>query len=439
MEAIKRSDVSPTDEAVQELAEELVDFTRALVRIPTETHPPQGDEGAGQRFLAEWVSERFGWPCDQFLPSDVEGIESHPGWWAGLDYSDRPNVVIRRKGAAGGRSLILNGHMDVVPAGPADQWRFAPYDAVLEEGTIYGRGAADMKGGIASMIYAVRAIEQAGIRLAGDVIIESVVNEELGGYNGTLACCERGYYADAAIVAEGTMCEICPAHKGGQALTLRVPGKAAHSNAWWRGVSAVDKAFLLKQVMSEFQKERVAETRGHEYFSDREIHPLSALVDTIWSFTAGDTSVMATPGEAVLHFWCDALPGEDVHAIVDRLEARILAAADRDEFLRNNRPQLQRTTLMRCFQGTAVSRRNPFVKSLAESYTRIRGQIPRISGAPFACDAMMFNLYSKTPAVIFGPGDVTVAHAPNEFIEVSQLVMATRILTDVMTRWCGTV
>lgn len=318
---------------------------------------------------------------DQFSRTDVEGISEHLGWWPGLDYTDRPNVVVTCPGVSAGRSIILNGHMDVVPAGPPDRWSYPPYEAVLTDGKIFGRGAADMKGGLASMIYAVRAIEQSGIRLAGDVTIESVVNEELGGYNGTLSCCLRGYQADATIVTEGTLCEIRPAHKGGQALTLRVPGKSAHSNVWWRGVSAVDKAILLKKVLADFQGERDSETRQHEYFSDRALHPVTCLADTVWSFSAGDAQVMAAPAEAVLQFWCDGLPGEDINLIVDRLDARLQAAADHDEFPCCNPPCLRRNDLMRTFQPTCVPRNHPIIDALAQSYRDVRGHSPVISGA----------------------------------------------------------
>ena len=137
---------------------------------------------------------------DIFEPWSVPGIEAHPGWWPGLDYTDRPNVVARWAGSGGGRSLILNGHIDVVPAGDRSLWTHDPYGAEVVGSRIYGRGTADQKIGIAAMIMAVACLKAIGIRPAGDVILESVVNEELGGYNGTLACCVKGYTADAAVV-----------------------------------------------------------------------------------------------------------------------------------------------------------------------------------------------------------------------------------------------
>lgn len=423
--------------AVDELAQDLIALTQALVRIPTETHPPYGDEGPGQAYLAHYLAERFGWEIDQFLPTAVDGIESHPGWWPGLIYTDRPNVVATLCGAGGGRSLILNGHMDVVPTGPREQWTYDPYAATIDDGKIYGRGAADMKGGIAAMIYAAYAVTYAGIKLKGDVIIESVVNEELGGYNGTLACCLRGYQADAALVTEGTRCQIMPAHKGGQVLRLQVSGRSAHSNLWWQGVSALDKAIMLKRVLAEFERERTAETSNNPYFGDRNRFPVPALVDTVWSLAAGTPEVMATPATAVLDFWCDALPGEELDTIVDRLAVRIQAAADCDPFLCEQRPTLDRRTIMRPFYPTAVPRHHPIVNALADSCHLITGETPPIFGAPFACDAMMFNLYSSTPAVIFGPGDVGVAHSPDEYIEIDELVRAAKIMACTLVNWCG--
>jgi acetylornithine deacetylase len=294
-----------------------------------------------------------------------------------------------------------------------------------------------MKGGIACVVHAMRAIEHAGIRLRGDVILESVVNEELGGYNGTLACCLRGYAADAAIVAEATRCQLQPAHKGGQALRLRVPGRGGHANLWWRGVSALDKALLLKRVLEEFQRERSAETRAHPYFDDPDEFPIPALADTVWSIRAGDPEVMSPPDQAVLDFWCDALPGERIDEIVDRLEARLGAAADADPFLREHRPRLERKALMRAFHPTAVPLDHPIVTTLSASCKAVTGRAPSTQGMSAVCDAMIFNLHSSTPAVIFGPGDLSLGHGPDEYVEVDQLVRATRIMAHAIVSWCG--
>ncbi len=423
--------------AVDGLADGLVELTRALVRIPTETHPPSGDEGPAQDYLATYMTAQLGWEVDRFLPTEVPGIDRHPGWWPGLDYANRPNIVARRQGVGGGRSLILNGHIDVVPAGPRALWTYHPYGAEIVEGRIYGRGTADMKGGVAAMIIAVQAIEQAGIRLQGDVIVESVVNEELGGYNGTLACCLRGYAADAAIVTEGTLCQIQPAHKGGAALRLHVPGQSAHSSFWWRGVSALDKAILLKNVLAEFQRDRAAETRDSPYFSDPVLFPLAALADTVWALSAGNPEIMSPPEEAVLDFWVDALPGEDLDEIVARLQVRLEEAATNDPFLRDHRPRLDRQALMRPFYPTSLPLDHPIVSALSASYRAVMDMKPGVYGMAAVCDAMIFNLYSSTPAVIFGPGTFAVAHAPDEYIEIAELLRAARILAHTIVSWCG--
>jgi acetylornithine deacetylase len=424
-------------EAVDELAGELVELTRAMVRIPTETHPPGGDEGPGQEHLRQYFERDLGWSTDVFLPTDVEGIERHAGWWPGLDYTDRPNVVAVRPGAGGGRSLILNGHIDVVPAGPREAWSVDPYGGDLIDGRVYGRGSVDMKGGIASMIFAVRALEHAGIRLAGDVILESVVNEELGGYNGTLACILRGYEADAAIVTEGTECQVCPAHKGGQGLRVRVPGKSAHANMWWRGVSALDKAIILKQALAEHELARAEHTRDNPYFSDPELFPTPALVDTIWALSAGDPNVMSPPEEAVLDFWVDALPGEQLDEVIAGVEQRLQQAAQADAFMREHPPVLERQAIMRPFHPTAVALDHPIVAALSDGYRGVVGEQPGVYGMSGVCDAMMFNLHSKTPAVIFGPGDVALAHSPDEYVEVSELVRASKVMAHAIVDWCG--
>jgi acetylornithine deacetylase len=217
-----------------------------------------------------------------------------------------------------------------------------------------------------------------------------------------------------------------------------VPGLGAHANLWWRGVSALDKALVLKEALAGFQAERAVQLRSNPYFSDPEEFPVPALADTVWSLSAGHPDVMSPPQEAVLDFWLDALPGESLDDVIGALEHRLEAAADADPFLAEHRPVLQRHTTMRPFHPTAVPLDHPFVGVLAEGCRAVDGREPRVLGLSSVCDAMMFNLHSNTPAVVFGPGDLAVAHGPGEYIEIAELVRATRIIARTIVAWCGT-
>ncbi|MGH9246661.1 MAG: ArgE/DapE family deacylase [Acidimicrobiales bacterium] len=422
-------------ERVDQRRDELLGLLVDLVRIPSETHPPGGDEGPAQGHVADRL-EAMGLDVDVFEPWSVPGIEDHPGWWPGLEYDGRPNVVGRYTGAGGGRSLILNGHIDVVPAGPRELWTHDPYGAEIVDGRLYGRGAADQKAGIASMIMALDCVVRAGFEPLGDVIIESAVNEELGGYNGTLACCVKGYEADAAIVTEPTDLTIGPASKGGQTYRAVIPGRSTHHAWWWEGVSALDKALVLKRALARWEEIRAHELRDTPLFSDRAHYPIPALADTIWYVRCGDPEIMATPNAAEMAFWVDVLPGEDREETLTRFEDFVLTESANDPYLRDHPPRLERA-LMRPFTGVSTDLDHPVVAALSSAHEAVNGQPAPLVGMGGASDAMIFSLYSNTPPVVFGPGNIRTAHSPDEFVTTADVVTATQILALTILDFCG--
>jgi acetylornithine deacetylase len=413
----------------------LTDLLAQMVRIPSETHPPGGDEGPAQRFVAGYLRDQ-GLEVDVFEPDSVPGIEQHPGWWDGLDFTDRPNVVATRRGAGGGRSLILNGHIDVVPAGPRDRWTKEPYGAEIEDGRLYGRGAVDMKGGVAAMIMALQSVLEAGFEPLGDVVLQSVVNEEFGGYNGTLACCVKGYEADAAIVTEPTGLRVSPAIKGGQVYKAVLTGAPTHSCFWWRGVSALDHAILLKDALRSWEALRTPEVRNTPFFDDPDEYPVPAMSDTVWSLVAGDPAIMAHPETAEMQFWVDHMPGEDYDELLRRFEEHVRSALSEDPFLREHPPRLERA-VMRPFQGNGIPADHPIIGALQEATAGAGEPVKAPLGMPSPCDGMIFNLYSETPAVVFGAGDLALAHAPDEYIELDELVASVKILALTILDFCG--
>jgi acetylornithine deacetylase len=410
---------------VERRRDAIIAFAADLVRIPSETHPPGGDEGPVQRVI-ETRMRGIGLDVDVFEPWSVPGAVDHPGWWPGLEYDDRPNVVGVWEGSGGGRSLILNGHCDVVPAGPRELWTHDPYGGVIADGRLYGRGAADQKGGIAAMITAVEIVRDLGLTTRGDVIVESVVNEELGGYNGTLSCCVKGYLADAAIVTEPTQLEVVAATKGGQTYKATVPGVNAHHAWWWQGVSAFDKAIIVKQALQRWEELRAEELADSLYFSDKARRPRPALADTIWYIGAGDPNLMASPASAELHFWVDVLPEDDREEMLQRFERHVIDFTAQDSFLAEHPPLLERA-IMRPFDGVAVPADHPVIASLVEGHRAATGTTPEITGFDAATDSMIFNLYTDTAAIVYGPTGGG-AHAPNEFVEIDGLVACTTAL-----------
>src|SRR5262245_20412969 len=202
-----------------------IDFLQQLVRIPTENPKLTGGEAGAEADCQDLIETRM-----QSLGITTDRWDVYPG---------RPDVVgtLKGTGGEGARSLILNGHIDVVPGGDPADWTYPPFAAEIADGKVWGRGAVDMKGGVAAMISAIEAIQRAGIRLKGDVFLESVVDEETGG-PGTTQTVEHGYRADAAIVVEPTGLQILPVEGGLEWLRVVVRGRSGHSANRYRTVHA---------------------------------------------------------------------------------------------------------------------------------------------------------------------------------------------------------
>lgn len=423
------------DRYINDHKESMMMFLAKLVQIPSVTHPPGGDEYDVQMYMAQ-AYKQMGLITDVFEPTDIDGIRQHEGWWAGLDYHKRPNVVGVLKGSGGGKNLILNGHCDVVSEGDAALWELDPFSGQVVGNRLYGRGSVDMKGGIAAMTMAVDCLQRCGVRLKGDVILESVVNEELGGYNGTLACILRGYQADGAIVTEPTDLKIAPQTKGGQGYKITVPGIGAHQSFWWKGVSALDKAILLKRAIEEYEKRRCEQTKDVLLYADPKIFPTRAITDCVYAFRSGDPMIMGVPNETVMELWIDVLPGEDLEQVAKEFENMLLEICSKDDFLKDHPITIERADI-RPIYPTGMDPNHGLVASVRESHKKTTGHDPIVCGFEAACDAMIFNKYSKTPAMVFGAGQLELAHRPNEYMDLTQYMQSIRILALTMMDFCG--
>lgn len=432
---LSRETIEQISAQAERAERESITLLQDLVRIPSVTHPPGGDEGEVQHYIAQYY-RRMGLTVDVFEPTEVQGIEEHPGWWPGLDYNNRPNVVGVLKGKGGGRSLILNGHCDVVHEGDHERWSGDPFSGRVENGRLYGRGAVDMKGGIAAMTMALDCIQKCGLVCDGDVILESVVNEELGGYNGTLSCILRGYQADAAIVTEPSDLKVEPQTKGGQAYTITVPGRGAHQSFWWEGVSALDNAIKIKQAIAEYEKVRCHKNRNNPLYSDPSIFPIPAITDSVFSLVAGDPAIMGVPQEAVMEMWIDVLPGENLDEVTAEFEKTIKRTASLDGFMKDHPPVVKRAD-MRPIYPTSMPQGHSLVDCVQNCFALATGRKSVVCGFEAACDAMMFNRYSDTPAMVFGPGQLGLAHRPDEYMDLRQYLEAIKILALTIAAYCG--
>jgi acetylornithine deacetylase len=190
--------------AIELRKKDIIDWLSAIIRLSSENHPPYGNEREVQLFISDECQSN-GFYVDMFSPDEIPEIENHPSWLPGRKYlNERKNIVSVWKGSGKGRSILLSGHCDVAPA-DEEKWRVCkPYEPVVIDGKLYGRGSCDQKGGLAAAFWAVKILKESGFKPKGDIIFESVVDEEFAGGNGTLASRLKGYNTDFAILTEPT-------------------------------------------------------------------------------------------------------------------------------------------------------------------------------------------------------------------------------------------
>ncbi|MCI0605942.1 peptidase [bacterium] len=398
-----------------------ISFLQDLVRIPSVT----GNEGAVQAYLSKELAS-LGLEIDAWQPSREE-LQKHPVFSDdGLPLEGRPVIVGRWHGSGGGRSLILNGHVDVVPPGDPQSWIDGPWSGIVRDGKLYGRGACDMKGGLVAGIAAIRTLQKMGLRLRGDVMIQCVTGEETGGI-GTLATILRGYRADSAVILEPTRLDLCPVGAGAASFRLHVPGLAAHAAMRQQGVSAIEKFLFIHALLMSLEKERNAGFQ-HPLYKDRLPAPIS-----IGKVQAGDWP-STVPDNLVAEGRYGILPGENLNKARKLFEQKIRKEAHKDSWLSQHPPEVE--WFEGQFEPAETALDSDVIKVLSECHYETTGKVPAIHGVSYGSDLRFFTNNAGMPAVLYGPGDVAQAHSVNEFISLEQLFTATQTVACMMIRWC---
>lgn len=401
-----------------------VEFLRKMVSIPSVT----GDEAAIQAFVSDYMAT-IGLDVDMW-ETDWEELKKHPGYRpVDRGYEGRPNIVGTRKGTGGGgRSLLLNGHTDVIPVGNGEGWSDNPWSAAIKDGRIYGRGSCDMKSGVASHILAVEFLKEAGIDLKGDVYINVVIDEEVSGH-GTLDTVIRGYKADAGISGETSDLAVQPACIGRIWFQIDVQGKPAGIQQRYLGISAIDLGNKIVRAVQELEDHRVATVRHPLY-----PNALDSLPCIIGSFQAGNYP-SAFPASAVLKGSIGTVPGEDHEGVKQSLVDKIAAVAAEDEWMRDHPPVVRFVGYDA--EASEIPRDHAIVELLADTYRSVTGKDPVISGRQGAADTRFLNQYGETPTVIFGPGSTAVMHANDEYVSIDDYMTAIKVMALCILDWCG--
>jgi acetylornithine deacetylase len=409
---------------------QLVSLLADLVRLPSENRAPHGAELACQQYLAARL-QRTGWDPTLYTPTEVPGITSHPLYWPGRSYDGRPNLGATLPGEGGGRSLLLSGHIDTVPAGSLP-WTRPPFGAEIVDGRLYGRGAFDMKAGIAANLFVVEALAELGIRLQGDLTFESVVDEEFGGVNGTLAGRLAGYTADAAILSEPSSLRICPAQRGGRTVhvTFSAPNSGILCPAGAAGV--IEQLRLFLNALPRFVEVRRLAAPSHPLYQHL-ADPIPVTVARVHTAPWSTDEPPNVPPVCRLELFWQTMPGETVDAIDREFHAWLdaLVTAHPETFAA--RPAIEHP--IRWLPGSALAEDHPLIDHFAATVQRATGQTPEICGIEGPCDMYVFHQFG-VPALLWGPHGGN-AHMPDEYVEIDSLVESTKALLTFVCHWCG--
>jgi acetylornithine deacetylase len=429
--------------AIEERRDELLRLASDLIGFDTTARDP-GDPPREERALQELLAERLariGAEIDLWEP-DQEAMAGKPLVPPGLDFEGRPQLIARRRGAGGGRSLALNGHIDVVSAEPRERWRSDPFAAEVRDGLLYGRGACDMKGGIAAMTLAAETLAELGVTLAGDLVVATNTDEESSGAGGT-ALVERGLRTDAAIVTEPTGFDVWIACRGSEYCRVSVPGRPGHAEVrqpHWRGggaVNAIEKATVVVDAIRSLRAHWAsAPGLDHPYVSRPDAVPTVASGGE-WAVTYPASceltvAVMYVPAQADADGW-----GSDVKREFEEWLARETRA---DDWLAANPPEV--TWQPNGVMPLEIDASEPIVRAMLDA-TRDIGSPGALGGLDSWYDGATLTHLAGIPAVGYGPpgfdqSGATVAHTIDEFVPVDGLVRCAQALAVAAMRFCGT-
>lgn len=415
--------------AVVEIAEKLIEFDTTVDTPPGVS--PRHEKGC-QEYLAGLLSDA-GFEVDLWEPS-VADYESHPNYLEGQSWDRRPNLAARLRGSGDGRSLMLNGHIDTVPAGDPINWTSDPWVPVIRDGRLYGRGACDMKGGVASMVAAAIAVSRSKCPLTGDLLVTTVTDEEVNGL-GTVAMLDRGYRADAAVVPEPNDLEIHIAFRGILVGELSVPGRAGHveiAQRHWTEGGGVNAISELRYLLDQLDR-LTAEWRGRP---DKQ-HPLCSTSEVHVTRVQGGDFSANIPATAKATLNICYVPGEEdsgggggrVRAEVERYLHHASAA---DRWLAEHPPAIRWDV---DYPPAELDPSDPLPTAIADLLER-QGIEARLRGLDTWDDTASL-IIAGIPAVSFGAGSNDQAHAVDEYVDIEQLRQHASLLTDLVTSWCG--
>lgn len=390
--------------------EELVRLTRELIRIPSVYHPedPDGNEARAARFVADYL-ESSGF--------DVQTEEVAPG---------RPNVWSAWESDRVGKTLLFEGHTDVVTEGQAGDWSHPAFEAEQAEGRIFGRGACDTKGNVAAAILAVRAIKDSGIPFPGRLILCHPVDEE-GMMTGIKAFIERGHVdgVDGAVICEPEENQLCVKQKGALRVEVTVRGRMAHGAMPLSGVNPVTRAARFVVAVEELEKREIMRHGEDPFLGYPSLTPTILMGPD-----CGEPQINVIPSSAYVALDIRTVPSQSHEELIGHLEEIIarLGAEDQDfdatlEVIEERPP-------------TETPMDDPLVRSMALAYERLTGKKPRYNGVPGATDGTFLSTWAGIPIVTTGAGNRQIPHHKDEWVDEEELFTTCKLYAATAMYYC---
>ncbi len=402
-----------------------------LVRTNSVAAPPGGNETPAQRVLQQFLREQ-GLRPELYDTAFIQESGS-PLVRKNRTYAGRKNLSARVRGRGMGKSLVINGHMDTVPAGIAP-WSRSPWSGQSKDGRIHGLGSFDMKGGLVAGAAVVCALERAQIRPGGDVIFESVVDEEWGGGGGTIAARLRGGGAAACVIPEGTQLEIYRATRGGFVVDL--VSDAGDPSAYFSRAEVVSPAIPMGRLLTWVEelgrkRSRVRARGAYAEFPD----PAPVQVLAVESNRLGPEAPLSVPSRATVRVYMQFLPQEDVDAVIAATRKELERFCARDAFFRKY-PIRWQPLIGGPLYGHELPLDHPWTRCMADSAKAVLGRRPPITGAPYPCDAGLMHRDFEIPTLLFGPCGAG-AHNPDEYVELDSVIRTAEVLLTAAMTWSG--
>lgn len=409
--------------AVESLFEQQVDFLKTLVKEPS----TREKEAPAQAIMANKM-QAMGAKVDRFH-IDIDKISQMPGFSpVTVSYEHSINVVGTFGNPQGsGRSLIMNGHIDVVPEGPLEHWSHPPYQPHVESGRLYGRGSADMKAGLSAKVFALEALRSLNLQPNAPVYLQSVVEEECTG-NGALACLEAGYKADAAIIGE-PFNDLVRAQIGVIWFQVTLHGTPGHALKAANANNVIETTGPLIAALRDYETYRNQACKRHIAYADHH-HPIHLNIGEI----SGGNWTSSVPDSVVLNLRIAIYPGDSIIDSQREIEAWIKKACDSNAALKASAPTIHYHGFLA--EGYYLNEGSDAENTLKESHIAVANRPLNATPLTATTDARFFGLYQDTPTLVYGPRGDNI-HGFNEYVELDSLLEVTQVYANFIANWCG--